>query len=225
MSPTTAQIGAIHAMAKKAGMDEDARRDFIAARAGGKRSSRDLTVSEAGVVIEALQEIVPREVAGSRRSAARTVTGRWAGVLRALWISGWNLGVVLSRDDEALIAFVERQTGLSHPRFLVEPADARKAIEGIKAWLAREAGVDWGEKHRVPSRNEDGIAIGWTDFACPKRNVLWAQFAILRRLGLPEPDWPKGTAADEELDALQRVLGDEIRRAGKKGKGKRRAAA
>lgn len=224
MTASAAQIGAIHAMAKKAGMDEDARRDFIAAWAGGKRSSRDLTASEAGRVIEALKEIVPQDAQASRRTAARTVTGRWAGVLRALWISGWNLGVVANRQDEALIAFVERQTGLSHPRFLVEPADARSAIEGIKAWLKREAKVDWGEKHRVAVRDDAGIAIGWADFACPKRNVLWAQFTALRRLGIAEPDWPKGTASDEELNDLQAALGRAIRRAGRT-KAKRRKAA
>ena len=224
MTASAAQIGAIHAMAKKAGMDEDTRRGFLEGWTG-KRSSRDLTASEAGRVIEALKEIVPQDASTSRRSAARTVSGRWAGVLRALWISGWNLGVVHDRRDEALIAFVERQTSLAHPRFLVEPADARAAVEGIKAWLKREAGVDWGEKHRVISRDEEGRAIGWSDYACPKRNVLWAQFVKLRDLGIPLPEWPKGDASPEDLDALQGALGDEIRRALRKNARARRKAA
>ena len=223
MSATAAQIGAIHALAGKAGMDEDARRDFLEGKTG-KRSSRDLSRGEAADVIDALKALVP-DGAASRRSAARTVTGRWAGVLRALWISGWNLGVVHDRRDEALIAFVERQTGLAHPRFLVEPADARAAVEGIKAWLKREAGVDWGEKHRVISRDEEGRAIRWTDYACPKRNVLWAQFVKLRDLGIPLPEWPKGDASPEDLDALQGALGDEIRRALRKNARARRKAA
>lgn len=192
MSASVAQIGAIHAMAKRAGLDEGARRDFLEAKTG-KRSSRDLDGQEAGRVIEALKEIVP-PAHGSTRPASRTVSGRWAGVLRALWLSGWNLGVVANRRDEALIAFVERQTGIAHPRWMLDPADARRAIEGLKKWLERAAGVDW------------------TICECRKRAVIFAQLRILHARGAGLDEVPPGDAAgDVQLDAMIVRLGKMIR--------------
>jgi Protein of unknown function (DUF1018) len=139
---TAGQIGAIHAIAKRLRLDDDTRRAVIA-RETGKNSSRELTGAEAARVIDALKASLPP----AARRAELSLDGAVAAKLRALWISGWNLGVVRARDDAALIAFVERQTGLSHPRFLREPADARKAIEALKAMLAREAGVRWPPRH------------------------------------------------------------------------------
>jgi len=60
-----------------------------------------------------------------------------------LWIAAWNLCLVDNRDGKALLAFVERQTGVAHVRFLHNHADATKAIEGLKAWIGREGKVAW----------------------------------------------------------------------------------
>jgi hypothetical protein len=129
---STRQIAAIHASAKNAGLDEEARRDVIES-ASGKRSARDLTSAEGYRVIEAIKGLSqgsrePTASTTSRRSPAKTMSGKYAGVLRALWLSGYNLGVVENRDDVALIAFVERQTKIAHPRFLLDPADAQVEV-------------------------------------------------------------------------------------------------
>lgn len=208
---TSRQIAAIHATAKAGGLDEAARREVMTAVAG-KASSRDLTADEAGRVIERLKALAP-----SQRSPARRLDGRYASVLRALWLSGWNLGVVSNRRDEALIAFVERQTGIDHPRWLVDPADARKAIEGLKLWLKREAGVAWSDKHFVVHRDEAGQVRGYGDEPCAKRSVIGAQRAILRDLGLPMPDVPASDASPDELDAMIARNGEAIRKARRSG--------
>ena len=70
-----------------------------------------------------------------------------------MWIAGWNLGVVRDRDDAAMIGFIKRQAKVDHTRFLHHHADATSAIEGLKAWLARDGGVDW---------THDRVAPGWT---------------------------------------------------------------
>ena len=146
MTATPRQIAAIHAIAKRAGLDEDARRVIIE-RETGKRSSRALSGAEAGRVIDALQSL-----AGGR-SAAATASGRYAAILRALWLSAWNLGVARSADDRALIAFVQRQTGVTHTRFLTgeDGALANRAIEGLKGWMARDAGVRWPARDAGPT--------------------------------------------------------------------------
>jgi hypothetical protein len=107
----------------------------------GVPSSKDLTFDQAAELIEALKAIAG-DGGSSGRGASETVTGKWAGLLRALWISGHNLGLIDNPDDRALIAFVEKQTHMSHTRFLRDEADAFKAIEALKGWLKR-GGVKW----------------------------------------------------------------------------------
>ena len=107
----------------------------------GIPSSKDLSFEQAAELIEALKSLAGDSGDAGRRPS-ETVTGKWAGVLRALWISGHNLGLIDNPDDRALLAFVEKQTHISHTRFLNDEADAYKAIEALKSWLAR-GGVQW----------------------------------------------------------------------------------
>lgn len=82
-------------------------------------------------------------------------------------MSGWHLGVVRDRTDAALLAFLERQTGLEHTRFLVDAASARRMIESLKGWLAREAGVEWPASGSVEASKaaaggrSGGEWLGW----------------------------------------------------------------
>ncbi|SON55790.1 Mu-like prophage protein gp16 [Hartmannibacter diazotrophicus] len=185
------QIGRIHGLAKEACLDEETRRDIIAQVAGGKRSSKDLTAAEADDVIRRLEVLVgggtSPSVPHSRRGIA--MDGPFAGKLRALWIAGWNLGVVHDRTDEALTAFVERQTGIQAVRWLRDAVEARKAIEAVKGWLAREAGVDW---------STDG---GRTREANPRQRVAAAQWAYIR-------EHANQTPAPSLADFLRRTAGD-----------------
>jgi hypothetical protein len=86
----------------------------------------------------------------SSSTRRKPLEGKFAGKLQALWIAGWNLGLVRDRDDRALLAFVKRQTGIDHTRFLRHGQDAMKAIEALKGWLERSGGVDWKE-HSDPA--------------------------------------------------------------------------
>jgi len=138
---TAAQTRAIHAMRRALGMTDADYRGLVRARFRVV-SSTDLDDRQAGALIDELKGL-GAPAAARTRPAAKTASGKYAPVLQALWIAAWNLGLARSRDDAAMLAFVERQTGLSHTRFLADPADAAKAIEGLKAWLARDGGVTW----------------------------------------------------------------------------------
>jgi uncharacterized protein DUF1018 len=76
---------------------------------------------------------------------------------------------VRDRSDRAMLAFLQRQTGVSHTRFLQDPRAALGAIEGLKSWLSRAGNVEW------PADNSDAIGS--------KRAVLNAQWARLVELG------------------------------------------
>lgn len=124
--------GAIHGAIRTAGLDDDAARDLYEQQTG-KRSLRLMSDGEQRVVLQRLRELSPNTKVG----------GPYGKKLQALWISGWQLGVVENRRDEAMLAFVAGRTGIDTLRFLRDPVDARKAVEALKKWLARDAGVDW----------------------------------------------------------------------------------
>lgn len=146
-----AQTKAIHALRRQIPHYTDADYREYLLREFGVDSSTRLTHAQAGRVIETLKTLAGQN--GQVRRASATADGPYARKLQALWISAYNLGVVRNRDDAAMIKFVQRQAKVSHTRFLTEPADAKKAIEALKSWIAREAGVDW------PIRDESDGAI------------------------------------------------------------------
>ena len=128
-------ISAIQVAKRDLGLDEDTYRGLLT-RVTGKASLRVMTNDELKAVLDDMRH------KGAPRGRGQ-LAGPYAGKLQALWISGWHLGVVRNKSDEALLAFVKGRTGIDHTRFLRNAADARKAVEALKGMLAREAGVDW----------------------------------------------------------------------------------
>lgn len=148
---TAAQTRAIHTLRKAIPtFSDDDYRALLRREFGGRSSSRHLSEREAIRLIDLLKGLAGQQ---SGRRPAETASGRYAPILRALWIGAYNLGLARSKDDTALLSWVERQTGLAHTRFLNDPADARKAIEGLKKWLERAGGVVW-----PADRGEDVVA-------------------------------------------------------------------
>ncbi|MCJ2050872.1 regulatory protein GemA [Methylobacterium sp. J-070] len=166
-----AQIRAVHALKARSGLSEAAYRGMLAAY--GVASSKDLDPDDADRLIARLSALV---AGPSGAAPIRAATGPYAKKLQALWIALYNLGEVADRGDGALHAFLERQTGLPHTRFLREADAARAAIEPLKAWLIR-AGVAW------PARSGDRAA----DRLAAKRAVLRAQWLRLIALGAVRP--------------------------------------
>ena len=155
-----------------------------------------MSLSQLKVVADALDARPPGD---------RLPEGGLTRKLRALWISGWHLGVVRDRGDTALAAFVRRATGLDAVRWINDPANAMTAVEALKGLLAREAGVDW--------------SANTTDN--PRVRVLEARERILALRGVADP-WtaigvdkacvkPFARLRSAEADALIRALGEHVR--------------
>lgn len=130
-------------------------------------------------------------------SPHRKLNGPFAAKLVALWLSAWNLGITRNRHENALVAFVERQTGISHLRWVREQRDAHRAIDGLKLWIAREAGVEWPT---VADGNGRGHKVA----------VIAAQHRLLGSDHAFIDDCGKTTA---QLDQLIAALGEQIRAA------------
>lgn len=207
------QITAIRTLASRAGMDDDTYRDFLH-REAGVRSTKALSFKDAGRVIDRL-----RDASGQPGWAKGTVAGLDSPVakkMQALWLTGYNLGLIHDRTDKAMLSFLQRQTGVSHTRFLTHPSDATAAIEALKSWLRRDGGVEWP----IEARRGD------SDIIEIKLAVVEAQWARLLRLGAiretadlqvyaskatRKQAWDAFKAHD--YDELQRSLGRRIRKA------------
>ncbi|MBK5957419.1 hypothetical protein CCR97_04240 [Rhodoplanes elegans] len=187
---TSKQIGAMHALKARIGLDDATYRDVLEGLTG-RRSAKALTRAQAAQVIDRLKDLsgqpkghfksafasgLPDELprgTGPRHGGADgtlQLDGAYAAKLRALWISAHDLGIVQDRTDAALLAFVARQTGIVHTRWLRDARDAAAVIEALKSWITREAGVEW------PGREADALDI--------KRAVITAQWMRLVQLGV-----------------------------------------
>ena len=130
------QRSAIHALRKDARLDDASYRGLLSG--WGARSSNDLSEVQADAVIARLR--------GLQASSNDRAEGAFAKKLQALWISGWNLGVIRNKGDAALHAWMDDNfgsRGITHTRFLIDQHQAQMVIEGLKAWLERQCGVDW----------------------------------------------------------------------------------
>ena len=139
---SAAQLKTIHTLKGRAGLEDGDYRALLV-KETGKTSSKDLSDRDAVRFIDVLQGFAGRRPAPGPVPSATRATGPYAPVLQALWLAAWNLGITRSKDDSAMLKFVQRQTGVAHTRFLTDAADASRAIEGLKAWIAREGGVTW----------------------------------------------------------------------------------
>jgi len=155
------RFSVIHVGCKQLGIDEDDRRDLYE-RVTKKRSLKLMSFSEVKDVENELQRLGFKKTSKPRKNALK---GTYAKKLQALWIGAWNLGIVNNKSDKALLAFVKRQTGVDHTRFLKHAEDADKAIEALKAWMAREADVDWSLNGKMPSvEKQPGFKIAMAQY-------------------------------------------------------------
>ena len=204
---TNDQIKAIHTLARRAGMDEDTRRAFME-RETGVRSSKDMSVVQAASVIDKL-----KVVAGDRHDTPRKpltkgalrLDGPFVGPARALWISGYHLGVVHDRTDKALNAFAARQTSVDSLNWVKSPKDGSRLIEALKGWLAREAGVDWTAHGQDARGRKTAVYLAI-------RRMLTAAGIDVQFVDYPGRIGVR-SLAEEKIDELVAAAGQELRRA------------
>lgn len=195
-------LARIHVLKKQAGLADEDYRDLLEG-ATGKSSAKEMTADERQHVIDKLVLLVGGKSGQDVRgpSKAQRASGPYAKKLQALWMALHDLGVVRDRHDSAMLAFVERQTKLSHIRFLRDPKDAAKAIEALKDMAARR-GVKWLTEAQM---REKGLKKAIAD----RHSVLWAQHAILE--GALAGGSPVATSGEwqtliNELSAVERTL-------------------
>ncbi|OCP17457.1 MULTISPECIES: regulatory protein GemA [unclassified Ensifer] len=213
-------IAAIHVAKKHFGLDDDTYQAKLQ-RITGKTSTKDMTEGERQQVLTVFRnEGFEPAPSAARPNGRAKLTGRYAGKLQALWIACYNLGIVGNRDDAALLAFVKRQTGIDHVRFLKFADDAAKAIEALKGWMAREGGVVWSNVEALANYDRaDGYKIAWAQWRKlyrPATSTLAFRMAVTDLTGVPADQC---TAKD--WIAVMNALGERIRAAKSNGEARR----
>ena len=205
----TSSIRAIHSLSKKLGLDEDTRRAKMTVITG-KSSTKAMTEQERERVVVALKAEVEHQ-APNRNS--NRVSGRYGKKLQALWIAGYNLGVIRDRRDAALTSWViDRQTELSAVRFVHHADDGSAVVDALKAWLSRDGGVDWSNAGLRP--DSPARAFGY--------KIARAQWAICGGdpadfwkvvTDLADLDETAGNLTDAEWINVMNALGERVRAA------------
>ncbi len=187
-------LAMIHIAKKQLSIDED---DFrgMCRRVTGKDSTRAMSEKERGMVVDHLKNAGFKPAFKGR---SKPLEGQFAKVLQAFWISAWNLGIIRSREDKALIAFVKRQTHIDHVRFLKDAGEARKVIEALKSMMKREAGCFWVQDM------DNGEIVALAQWDMLKNSFPFSAYDGLYawKYGRPELDW----------NGVVRELGRHVRR-------------
>ncbi|WP_027143168.1 regulatory protein GemA [Mesorhizobium sp. WSM3626] len=196
-------LAAIHVANKQLGLDEDTARDLYQ-RVTGKRSLREMNPAE-------LTLIITEQRQRGFKPAEKGLQGPFAKKLQALWIASWNLGIVRDRSDAAMLSFVRRQTGIEHTRFLLDADDAAKAIDALKAWITREAGVDWSQSVSTASwLRPTGAKIALAQWQL--LSVLRAVDATGFRKFVFDKAKPLDQMTDRDWPAVMNTLGEMVRK-------------
>lgn len=217
----TAATAIINMAKTQLGLDEDTYRAKLR-NITGETSLRKMTETQLNQVIKVFEnEGFRRGPKKSRNDGRRELTGPYLRKLRALWISGWNLGIIRNRDDRAMIAWIEQQTGIPDTRFLRAHADARAAIEGMKGWLQREGGVNFGNLDSHSWLPSEPARIAWAQW-----KILHPDADLIVRKGFDEEVakilkgkfvW-LGNLKPREWQTIMNALGIRVRAARKAGK-------
>lgn len=137
-------IAKLHIAKAQLGLDEDIYRASLM-RITGKSSSRDMTPAELQACLKDFSNKGFKAVSKLGKTGLPTTAK-----INALWLSGWNLGVIRDPSPRAMEAFILRQTGIAKAQWLINGRDAAKVIDGLKAWLARDTKVDFAKSKTAP---------------------------------------------------------------------------
>ena len=157
----TAELAQIHIAKKQLGLSEDDYRAAIRAASEGKTDSAgELTPKQRDRLLAHFKRSgfkvrhARKDNAGQRRTPSRPVADRSEQVkmMRALWLRLHESGAIENADEQGLVTFATKHTGIKALEWL-SVEQGQKLIEMLKNWLARVRikpfRADWAELHRL----------------------------------------------------------------------------
>lgn len=132
----SALLKMLHAGARKAGMDEETRREWMDKHVG-KRSASDCSDGQLSLLVDVLRDLgalnpSPKAPLPPTVSADRPTQHQWR---YALDLSK-KLGMSGAAHDPALVTFCKRVCKVDNPRFL-DRLGMAGLINGLEGWIKR----------------------------------------------------------------------------------------
>lgn len=127
-------IQLIHVAKSKLGLDDATYRDLVRSFSGGKDSSKALGISQLEAILDHLRARGFKETKTYRGKALEN--DPQSQKIRSLWLELKDAGELADSSEEALAAFVKRQTGVESLRWL-DSWQASAVIESLKKWIER----------------------------------------------------------------------------------------
>lgn len=184
--PGTAQkaklMGVVHKAAKALQMDDEARRVMMV-RVTGKRSLSDMSLSQIGAVLDEMRALGWNDGKHAPAGRRRLANHAEATKIRALWLSLYHLGEARDPSEDALAAFVKRQTRLDDLQW-VKQEYAYQVIEALKSWCTR-AGYEMPDaqaRNNINRWRENTKLPGASNGHCCKIVLIQRQWRLLIEL-------------------------------------------
>lgn len=128
-------ISLIHVAKKELALTEDSHRALLIG-ATEKDSLREMSVKELEAVIEVYKKHGFKKKKPKRAGTRKLATGTHARLIRALWISLYQLGEVRDPSEEAMAKYVKRMGGVDSLEFLTA-RQSNAVISGLREWMKR----------------------------------------------------------------------------------------
>lgn len=133
------RIKLIHVGKRDLGLDDESYRAMLEGLTG-KSSSKDMEPRELDQVIDRMVSLGFEPRAGRNGKPARKLADDpQSKMIRALWLKLADMGEVRNPSEDALNAFVRRQTSRDRLEW-INTTQASNVIEALKAWVVRAGG-------------------------------------------------------------------------------------
>lgn len=163
-------IALIHVAKRELALCDENYRALLSG-ATGKDSLKDMSLNELQSVIKRFEKFgFTKKNTSKRAGAKKTLDNAQHRMMRALWISLYNLGEVRDPSDAALASYICRMTKLTDASW-ISSHQANKIISGLKEWAGR-SGVHEGENNIDWARNVVFAQIVKA-FACDEERARW----------------------------------------------------
>ena len=131
----SAALAKIHIARKDLGLAEEDYRAILL-RVAGADSAAKLTPAAHEQILAEFQRLGWKPAFKDQAGAAKRSAKPGVRLIFGLWTECGRRGIVNDGSRQALLAFVERQTGVAQPDWLT-PQQVNKVVEGLKAMIAR----------------------------------------------------------------------------------------
>jgi phage gp16-like protein len=120
---------------KQIGLSDDDYRAMLSDRYDVE-SSTQLTDAQLGNLIQHMERLGFQPIPSANATARKLADDRQSKMIRGIWLELHQQGVVRNPSEQALAAYVKRQTGVERLEWLTM-VQASNVIESLKAWRDR----------------------------------------------------------------------------------------